>query len=235
MILIPKTLHYVWLGRGQMHPLMLGWREKWAALHPGWEVKIWAEVEDLPPHLLACGDSLVECRHPSYLVSCPTHAKRSDVWRYEILEQLGGVYLDTDMEPVKCIEPLLDGAECFAGLCLTSYRWKDGAPGAAASVEVGCSIMGARAHHPWLRELVALTPGQDPQAQISLAFPFVTEVTGRHPEVRLLAPETFYPQTWDRYVKGGYAPLKDEALSENTHAVHRWSSTWFAEGLTPRG
>ena len=238
MILIPKIFHYVWLGREPMPTVMLEWRQRWSALHPGWEIKTWSEVEGLPSHLLASGDELVECRHPRYLAACPTYAKRSDVWRYDILEQQGGVYLDTDMEPVKCIEPLLDDTESFAGLCLTSYHWREGAS-AAVSVEVGCSAMGATAHHPWLRELVALTPGQDPQAQISLAFPFLTEVTGRHPEVRLLPPETFYPQSWDRYARGEYVPSESqasrgEAIPEGTHAIHRWSSTWFAEGLRPR-
>jgi mannosyltransferase OCH1-like enzyme len=37
----------------------------------------------------------------------------SDVIRYNILYQYGGVYLDLDFEPLKSIEPLLHGVEAF--------------------------------------------------------------------------------------------------------------------------
>jgi mannosyltransferase OCH1-like enzyme len=233
-MLIPKVIHYVWLGQNPMHPLMLEWQEKWRELHPGWSTKVWTHVPDLPPHLLACGDELVECRCPAYLADCPSYAKRSDVWRYEILYQLGGVYLDTDFEPVRCLEPILDDVPAFAGLCETVYDWSDTDPAGKRKLEVGCSIMGAAPHHPWLRELVQKTPGQDPQAQLALAFPFLTEVTGRHPDVRLFPPKTFYPFTWDRYARGGRRALRREPTPPETYAIHRWSSNWFHEGLKHR-
>lgn len=233
MIYIPKTLNYVWLGARPLHPLMQEWQDKWCRLHPGWQVRVWSNVVDLPDYMLVCGGRIVECRCPEYLARCPTYAKRSDVWRYEILEQLGGVYLDTDFEPVKNIEPLLDDARAVAGLCKTRYNWNDHVEG-QVKVEVGCSIMGAVPHHPWLCDLVARTPEQDPVAQLSLAFPFLTDVTGRHPDVRLCAPDVFYPVTWDRYALGGRRSLKKDPLPEATYAVHRWSSSWFAEGLKAR-
>lgn len=234
-ILIPKVLHYVWLGQSPMHPLMRNWQQKWKALHPGWKVRTWREVADLPHHMLVDDDEIVECRNPTYLSSCPTYAKRSDVWRYEILEQQGGVYLDTDFEPVKCIESLLDGVEAFAGLCRTIYGWSEEKPEGQTKIEVGCSIMGTTAHHPWLRELIGRTPEQDPVAQLALAFPYLTEITSRHPDVKLLPPNVFYPVSWNQYALKGKKSLKREVLPDCCHAAHRWSSNWFAEGLRPRG
>jgi mannosyltransferase OCH1-like enzyme len=228
---IPKILHYVWLGTGSMHPLMLEWQWRWAALHPGWLVKTWRQVSGLPPHLLACEDEVVECRCPSYLSRCPTPAKQSDVWRYDILEQLGGVYLDADVEPVKNIEPLLENTRAFAGLCQTFYHWNESAIDNVPALEVGCSIMGATAHHPWLRDLCSGTPSQDPEAVISLSFPYLTEVTAKHPDVRLLDPTVFYPLTWNRYSQEDHRKLNNEVLPESTYAVHRWSSTWYPKKL----
>lgn len=230
---IPKVIHYVWLGTKAMHPLMVKWREKWTELHPGWTIKIWHELDGLPKHILACRGELVECRNPDYLSQCPTFAKRSDVWRYDILEQQGGVYLDTDFEPIKCIAPLLDGVEAFAGLVETRYNWTNERPEGLIKIEVGCSIMGTTPHHPWLRELVEHTPERDPVEQLSLAFPYLTEVSARHPDVRLFEPSTFYPVTWDRYALGGRRSLHKEAIPESTYAVHRWSSAWFSNGLRP--
>ena len=35
-MLVPKVIHYIWLGSKPMHPLMVAWRKKWAELHPTW-------------------------------------------------------------------------------------------------------------------------------------------------------------------------------------------------------
>lgn len=88
-MLIPRVFHYVWLGRAPMHPLMVRWREAWGKLHPGWSVKVWGERDHLPPFVLACEEHVVVCRHPRYLARCPTYAKKSDVWRYEIWSRRG--------------------------------------------------------------------------------------------------------------------------------------------------
>ena len=231
---IPKILHYVWLGTAQMHPLMVDWREKWAALHPDWTIKVWREAYELPQHMLVCGDEIIECRHPEYLASCPTYAKRSDVWRYEILEQQGGVYLDTDFEPIKCIDPLLAGKEAFVGLCETKFGWDELNPQGFVKLEMGCSIVGCVPHHRWMQDLVDRTPLQSPTEQLALAFPFLTKVTFEYPEVHRFPTETFYPVTWSQYANGGKKSLRKEVLPEGTYAVHRWSSCWFEEGLKPR-
>jgi|WetSurMetagenome_2_1015567.scaffolds.fasta_scaffold04766_4 mannosyltransferase OCH1-like enzyme len=232
---IPKTLHYVWLGKNKMPPLMEGWQKKWSDLHPGWQIHTWTEHDDLPKHMLVSPrGQIVECRRPNYLASCPTYAKRSDVWRYEILEQLGGVYLDTDFEPVKPLDPILDGVLAFAGLVETRYGWSDSDPSGKIKLEVGCSIMGSTPHHPFLVELVRRIPLADPKAQLSLAFPFVTEVVGKYPDVKLFDPRVFYPVPWDRYALGGRRSLRRDPLPPETCAVHRWSSNWYDEGLRPR-
>lgn len=233
-MLIPKTLHYVWLGQKPMHPLMQDWQKKWGVLHPGWEIKVWKEAPDLPPYFLVCNDQIIECRCPEFLAKCPTYAKKSDVWRYEILEQLGGVYLDTDFEPVKNIEPVIKESLAFAGTCNTRYNWSDDCPEGKIKIEVACSIMGCVPHHLWLRDLVMLTPMQDSQAQLSLAFPFLTSVTMRHPDVTLFPPNVFYAVSWDEYALGGRQQLVKKPLPPEAVAVHRWSSNWFSEGLKKR-
>lgn len=229
--LLPRCFHYVWLGPKALHPIMQEWQDKWRRLHPGWEVRVWRDSPDLPPYLLACGDQLVECRYPDYLASCPTYSKRSDVWRYEILEQLGGVYLDTDFEPVRPLDRILDGVAAFAGLCRTRYGWGDDCPEGRVKTEVGCSIMGCVPHHPWLVDLVKRTPGQSPTEQLALAFPYLTDVTARHPDVVLFPSDVFYPVSWDDYALRGRSALRRSQLPDTTYAVHRWSSCWYSDSL----
>lgn len=151
------------------------------------------------------------------------------------MEQEGGVYLDADFEPVKCVEPLIYGESAFAGLCNTRYGRTDADPVGRVEVEVGCAIMGASPHHPWAQDLVSGVPQQDAEDQLSLAFPYVTRVTAEHPEVRLFSPEIFYSVPWDEYAFGGMRSLRMEPAPEEAYAVHRWSSNWFAGGLRRLG
>lgn len=65
---------------------------------------------------------------------------RSNLVRYEILHRHGGVYLDTDFEALKPIEPYIDGLDLFAA---------EEKPGLIAN-----GFMGARAGHPFLDALI---------------------------------------------------------------------------------
>jgi mannosyltransferase OCH1-like enzyme len=230
-ILIPKIIHYIWLGQKPMPPLMNQWRAKWAFLHPSWTIKVWKEMPGLPNTQLMCGNEILKCRHPIYLMKCPTLAKRSDVWRYDLLEQHGGLYLDTDYEPIKCIEEIISGKTAFAGQCITRHGWTENDPIGKFKTEIGCSLIGSSPHHPWMRDLFENIEKQDPIHQLSLAFPYITEITSRHPEVHLFSPDTFYPVRWDQYANTH--SLCKIHPPKTSYAIHQWSSTWFPSGLKP--
>jgi mannosyltransferase OCH1-like enzyme len=232
ILLIPKIIHYIWLGQIPMHPAMIAWREKWAALHPSWTIKVWKETDR--PDRLANDDETVSCRHPAYLMKCPTLAKRSDVWRYDLLEQLGGMYLDTDMKPIKCIEEIIDGKGTFAGRCKTEYDWSRENPEGKIKIEVGCSLIGTKSHHPWIQDLFEHIDEQDPIAPLSLAFPYITKITARHPEVHLFEPEIFYPLMWRQlHPSSPVSYMSNPPIPESAYAAHLWSSNWFPNGLKP--
>ena len=230
--MIPKAIHYIWLGEMPMHPLMIEWRERWASLHPSWTIEVWKEIGR--PDRLASGCKTVESRHPAYLKKCPTLAKRSDVWRYDLLEQLGGLYLDADFEPLRNIEPIVEGKEAFAGKCWTMCDWSEKNPHGKIVLEVGCSLIGATAHHPWLRDLESHIEKQSPARHLSLAFPYITKISARHPEIHLFEPDIFYPMRWDegRQSSRNQTPCK-APMPAKTYAVHQWSSNWFENGLKP--
>ena len=227
---IPQTIHHVWLGTRPMHPLMTRWREEWASLHPDWKVKLWRDSPGLSPAQLSCGDEVASCRYPEYLASCPTNTKRSEVWRYDILEQQGGVYVDADFEPVRRIDPLIDdGVGAFAGLCDTLLNWKSDLTGGYTKLEVSCALMGCVPHHSWMRDIVKKIPSRDPLDRMSLFGEWLTNLTHEHPSVRLFDPVVFYPFPWHYYALQGNKSLQREPTPAETYAVHRWSSLWFPE------
>jgi mannosyltransferase OCH1-like enzyme len=101
---IPRVFHRIWLGDGELPEEYRRYGETWADHHPEWEMRLWTERE------IEAMDVREEVkdrrRHP---------AERSDLLRYELLHRFGGVYIDTDMECLKPIDPLLDGVGFFAG------------------------------------------------------------------------------------------------------------------------
>ena len=157
-LLIPKTINYIWLGGKPMHPLMIEWRRKWTTLHPGWEVKIWSEPPEQPT-ALACRRETLDSSFPGLLQDSCHLSQRTNIWRYELLHRLGGLYLDADFEPIKTLDPLIDGLEAFAGRCHSVN---------STDTQIGCSIIGCIPGHAWMRDLIDNLKNRDPRISRSM-------------------------------------------------------------------
>ena len=96
---IPRILHQVWVGPDPMPQEYEGYRESWRRHHPGWEMHLW--TEDSLPDDFVRPEAYERLRNP---------AERSDIIRLEVLYRFGGVYVDTDIECLRPIDPLLGGA-----------------------------------------------------------------------------------------------------------------------------
>jgi mannosyltransferase OCH1-like enzyme len=219
-ILIPKTINYIWLGQKPMHPLMTKWREGWGSLHPGWDIKTWTESRSAPTRLTNGDGDMIDCIFPSLLDRCCNLSQKSNIWRYLILERLGGLYLDTDFEPLRNIEDLINDEEAFAGR-------SHGTPPATMPALPTPGLIGCTPHHPWLQDLVSDIPTRDPAISRSLGFSYFHEITERHPGVTLFEPDVFYSQHWEQ--PGHYK----SPIPATAHAVHRWSSKWFPDSFRP--
>lgn len=98
--MIPLIQHRIWIGP-PLPELYAGWLETWQNLHLTWKHRLWDESNLAPLHNQDLYDRAEEIT---------THSPwqyRSDVIRYELLYEHGGVYLDMDFEPVKAIDPLM--------------------------------------------------------------------------------------------------------------------------------
>lgn len=99
---IPRTFHRIWLGPKPLPDYAVAYGQGWLEKHPGWEMKLWTD-HNLP--------LLVNQWAFDHAVN---YGHKGDLLRLELLRLFGGVYLDTDFECNKNIEPLLDGVEAFA-------------------------------------------------------------------------------------------------------------------------
>ena len=99
---IPRIFHQIWLGPNPLPDEYARYQQTWVEHHPGWELRFWTE-DNLPTPL----------RRPEAAQRLRTAGERSDILRLELLWRFGGVYLDTDFECLRCIEPLIEDADFF--------------------------------------------------------------------------------------------------------------------------
>ena len=103
--MIPKIIHYCWFGKGLMPQSQKHCIRGWQKLMPDYQIMRWDESTfDLTQHPLA---------------QCACNAKRyalaSDICRYNVLAQYGGIYLDTDVELFQRLDRFLD-ADFFSAI-----------------------------------------------------------------------------------------------------------------------
>lgn len=207
--MIPKLLHRIFLD----DPIPDEFEGYWAhlkELHPiaqGWEFFTWNDSSDLG-----------WIRNRREFDQARTHAGRSDVLRYEILAEFGGIYVDTDVEGLRPFDGLLDDGP-FIG-------WED--------ENLLCpTVMGAPPHHPAITGLLGALPvwfhkyaGAPPNRQTGPYF--VTRYLRGRSDMTLLPPVTFYPVGWWEKSKLG-GPYPEESL-----AVHHWAAGWLPDGPPQR-
>ena len=188
-MLIPRVFHQIWLGPDPLPEQYARFQETWLDKHPGWQLNLWTE-ENLPEDL----------RRPEVYEQLRVPAERADILRLELLWRLGGVYLDTDFECLRSIEPLIGDLDFFVA---------DIDKGRANNALIG-SVPG----HPILdRALRELRPrvfyGYDKEAAGPLFF---DRIVKDFPGVRVFDKKLFY-------ARGAEA-------REHGYAIHHNANSW---------
>jgi mannosyltransferase OCH1-like enzyme len=197
-VTIPRIFHRIWLGQKQMPDEFEQYGETWTKHHPGWTMRLWTD-ENLP-----------ELINQQEFLLAKTTSYKSDILRYEVIYRYGGVYIDTDFECLRNIEPLLKGVRAFA-----------------AEEEQGilcAAIFGAEQGHSLLADLITRLPGSFRRnghlSNSEQTGPlFFTSVVARHPETAIFGAKLFYPYHWsEKWRKGQEFP--------DAYAAHHWIGSW---------
>lgn len=195
---LPRRFHWVWLGTRPIPEEHRDWIDGWRRLHPGWTATVWTDA------------TLPELRNQREFDEADSYSKKSDFARYELLFRFGGVYLDTDVECLRNIEPLLDQVTAFAG---EEY------PGL-----IGSAILGSEPGHPWVEAVVTGMPGSVAEHFLTMEQTgpaYLTRVTAPRSDVKIFAPDVFYPVR-----STGDTTSRD--FGPETFAVHRFAKSWAA-------
>ena len=198
--MIPRILHRVWLGSAPIPEQQEQFWEKWQQLHPGWEFRTWRD------------DDITWIPNYRTLPQLASHSSRSDLVRFAVLQKYGGVYVDTDVEPLRSFEPIM-------GMPLGAFA------GWESKSAICTAVMGAEPHHP---ATLALVKGVDMWRRNHLRSHettqtgpgFLTHTWKHRNDVTLFPPGMFYPVPWDDKsgLGGEYPP--------QSFAVHHWARSW---------
>lgn len=199
--MIPRILHRTI--PGAVDPIVDTFWDGFRELHPDWELRSWDEP--LNPADFPLTSDLWDL--------CANGAQKAGLVRLELLVTYGGVYVDSDVEALRPLDPLLR-CGAFAG-------WED-------NRHIPDAVLGATPGHPAFVEMLQRARRfVSHKADAWTSGPGVT--TGLLPgrdDVLLLPPGSLYPYHYTEKARAGENFRETQPWA---FVVHHWHGSW----LTP--
>lgn len=227
---IPQIIHQIWLG-GPVPEKYHEWMKTWASME-GWDYRLWTD-EDMKAFKLYNQDLYDQSSN---------WGEKSDIARLEILNRLGGLYVDVDFE---CFRPEIfqelhrayDFYMCFEPL-------EHGYIHLFKMFKLCNALIASAPHHPLINDLIvnlkanyyAYSPHCGPVEKTGPSY--ITRIVCRHEERKLsmhrniYLPSTFFFLFSDPEIKFySCHPEQVVSLPPESAAIHYWSGSW----RLPRG
>ncbi|SHO54336.1 glycosyltransferase family 32 protein [Vibrio quintilis] len=212
---IPKKIHYCWFGGNELPEMTLQCIESWKKFCPDYEIIRWDESNV----------DLNECQFVKEAYAAKKWAFVSDYIRLKVVEEYGGIYLDTDVELLAGLDSFLD-MDAFIGFQLDDHHLVNTGQG-----------FGAIPHHPVLKALMSTyeqrpfikaggdydttpCPNRDTVVleHLGLNRNGMTQTleTEQH-QVTIFSSDYFCPKSYDGEMN----------FTENTVSVHHYDASWL--------
>lgn len=197
-VMIPKTIHFIWLGESKKPDDFSEIMKSWEAYAPAFTIREWggkdAEEFDLPDYY-----------HRS--IKEKKYAFASDVLRFHILERFGGIYLDVDEVLLKNIdtEELLNNT-AFLG----KYHESDD--------YFGFGVIGSAPNSTFSKRMVDYFKSA-PRERYIIVNKIGSEIANS-----LLQEDpkemTIFPQEY-------FYPIDEESITDITYGKHLSNTSWI--------
>ena len=202
--MIPKTIHYVWLGKGEQSETIKKCILSWKEHLPEYDIKLWDE------------DSFDISSAPQFVKDAYLNKKwafASDYIRLWVLYNYGGIYLDTDTEVRNNLDRFLS-EKLFIGTQIFNISISKKKTKTVTNLSMG--VIGSEAYHPYLKECM------DAISQTQLVNndgSFNTTVTN---------------YTMSKILQEKYGFIVDDIYQELNDGIIVYPSSVFADRLAPK-
>lgn len=186
------------------------WWQTFLDLHPDWNCRTWRDPLD-PEEFPETGDLWVKCK---------SGAQKAGLIRLELIWTHGGIYVDSDVECLRPLDPLLGHDTFVAG-------WED-------AKTIPDAMFAAPPRHAVTSELLdaarrSVEAGEDAWKSGPGVFTKILPTVSRRGDALILPPGTFYPYHWKNKEKDRH---RDHAAEQPwALAQHHWRGSW----LPPKG
>ena len=208
--MIPKVIHFCWFGGKPLPKLANKCIASWKKYCPDYEIKRWDE-SNFDVHQAPFIASAYDAKAWAFV---------SDWARLKIVFDEGGVYLDTDVELLKPLDPLLDNL-CYIGvqqaghLCTTGLGF--GAAKASPVVQQMLAQYDTLQYMPEVASQIACPWLND---RVIRKIGYGGDGTG---DPTRLPGDTVYPSRYFDPISTGDS---ENLLGPDTVSVHRYAASW---------
>ena len=201
--MIPKIIHFIWLGPRKKNRLIKKCMHSWCKLHPNWEIVEWNNQ-----HF-----HFNECTFVKMAYKDKNWAYLSDYYRLNTLNLHGGIYLDTDMLVIKPLDKLLNNS-FFCG-----YETEN---------MLSCGIIGAEKGHNFTQNILNYYNLLDTANWHKESIPriFTKVYSGvEKDDIKIYPIDYFYPYPAESRLNEININYK-KYITPNTMAIHMWEYSW---------
>lgn len=209
--MIPKKIHYIWVGGNPKPEIVLKCIESWKKYLPDYEIIEWNESNyDINKN--AYIKEAYESRKWAFV---------SDYMRFDILYTYGGLYFDTDVEMLKAFPGDILGRDSFTGMESAGRV----APGLIFACQprnwlVGEMLASYKNDHFDVNHIITVNMRM---TEILVNNGFV-----QNGEFQVIKGFAIYPA---KYFCGYDQDIREYDIQEETISVHHYAGTWKSSGL----
>ena len=216
--MVPKIIHFCWFGGNLISEEYKKYMETWKTYCPDYEIKEWTEDNFDVNENTYCREAY-EAKKWAFV---------SDYARLKIIYEYGGIYLDSDVELLMSLDPLLKDGKGFIGF-QDEYQVNTGigfaAPPKDPVIKSMLDVYGNR-HFKMDDGSFDITP-----CPASNTVPLIEQglVIGKDSQKHIqqvgniiVYPSNYFcPISWD--------DTKHIKLTDTTYSIHHFSSSWMDE------
>lgn len=211
---IPRIIHYCWFGQKPLPFLAKKCIKSWKKFCPDYQIVEWNEKNFNVDSTL----------YTAQAYRAKKYAFVSDYARFYVLEQFGGIYLDTDVELICSLADILQKGGYIG--CE-----QDGEEGIILNPGLG---MASKAHNIFLQELLNGYQNRkfiNPDDSLNLVpiGKYTTEVFKKYglqdiPGLQKIGDFIVYPR---EYFSPQHYRTGKLTITSKTHSIHHYSASWY--------